>query len=520
MYRVLYRKGRPRTFSEVSGQEHITSTLANEIMSGKISHAYLFTGSRGTGKTTCAKIFAKAINCLSPVNGSPCNECAVCKGIDDGSILDVIELDAASNNGVDNIRDIIEESNFTPVNTKFRVYIIDEVHMLSTGAFNALLKTLEEPPEHVKFILATTEVHKIPATILSRCQRFDFHRITPESIAKRVEYVADQENIEIDREAALLIARIADGALRDALSLLDRCSGTGERVTQETVSAAAGIAGIRSLFDLADCINRGDTAAALATVNTLHNESCDMERLCSELLNHYRNLMVVKTSDKPQELIICIDEDMELYKKQAQNISLQNILYCMSVLEDALIKLKNSINKRIETEMTVVRLCSPEQAGDYSALVKRIEKLEQALSSGFIQQKETKIVPKAEPAVPKAETAAKTEPSQEKSSVQSAPGEDIPFDKWSEVLSILQETDRPLTGILNGSAAFVRGEHILIKCDNPTFPQFIKTQAHSAALREAVFKAANQKYRLGIYRSKEPEEKAADPLAELIKKIN
>ena len=489
-------------------------------MSGKISHAYLFTGSRGTGKTTCAKIFAKAINCLSPVNGSPCNECAVCKGIDDGSILDVIELDAASNNGVDNIRDIIEESNFTPVNTKFRVYIIDEVHMLSTGAFNALLKTLEEPPEHVKFILATTEVHKIPATILSRCQRFDFHRITPESIAKRVEYVAGQEDIEIDREAALLIARIADGALRDALSLLDRCSGTGERVTQETVSAAAGIAGRRSLFDLADCINSGDTAASLATVNTLHNESCDMERLCSELLNHYRNLMVVKTSDKPQELIICIDEDMELYKKQAQNISLQNILYCMSVLEDALIKLKNSINKRIETEMTVVRLCSPEQSGDYSALVKRIEKLEQALSSGFVQSKETKTAPKTEPAVPKAETAAKSEPSQEKAAVQSAPGEDIPFDKWSEVLSILQETDRPLTGILNGSAAFVRGEHILIKCDNPTFPQFIKTQTHSAALREAVFKATNQKYRLGIYRSKEPEEKTADPLAELIKKIN
>ena len=222
MYRVLYRKWRPQTFSDVIGQEHITSTLAHEIESGKVSHAYLFTGSRGTGKTTCAKIFAKAVNCPHTHNGNPCNECEICKGIDDGSILDVIEIDAASNNGVDNIRDLREEANYTPVHTKYRVYIIDEVHMLSIGAFNALLKTLEEPPEHVKFVLATTEVHKLPATILSRCQRFDFHRITPENISARLKYVAGEEKIELDDDASLLIARIADGAMRDALSISQR----------------------------------------------------------------------------------------------------------------------------------------------------------------------------------------------------------------------------------------------------------------------------------------------------------
>ncbi|MDO5448424.1 MAG: DNA polymerase III subunit gamma/tau [Clostridia bacterium] len=283
MYQALYRKWRPQVFADVVGQDHITTTLMNEIETGRHSHAYLFTGSRGTGKTTCAKIFAKAVNCEHPINGDPCNECETCKGIDSGAIMDVIEIDAASNNGVDNIRDIRDEANFTPVNGKYRVYIIDEVHMLSTGAFNALLKTLEEPPAHVKFILATTEVHKLPATILSRCQRFDFKRITPEDIAKRLAYVAGEEGLELEADAAMLIARLADGALRDALSILDQCIGHSRHITLDVVNATVGLAGKEYLFALSASILNKDSASALAQINTLHNNSCDMERLCNEL---------------------------------------------------------------------------------------------------------------------------------------------------------------------------------------------------------------------------------------------
>ena len=533
LYQVLYRKWRPRTFSDVAGQEHITSTLANEIVSGKVSHAYLFTGSRGTGKTTCAKIFAKAVNCLNPVNGSPCCECAICRGIDDGSVLDVIELDAASNNGVDNIRDIIDESNFTPVNAKYRVYIIDEVHMLSTGAFNALLKTLEEPPEHVKFILATTEVHKIPSTILSRCQRFDFKRITPEAIAKRVAYVAEQENIEIDSDACFLIARVADGALRDALSLLDRCSGTGGKIDSETVSAAAGLAGRERLFSLIDAINKKDTSLALSIVSDLHNDSCDMERLCSEMLNHFRNLLIVKTVKNPYELIICVDEDMNRYRSQAEKFNLETILYCLSVIEKALVSLKNSINKRIETEMTVVRLCNPSVSNDNSALIVRIEKLEEAIKNGItVKPKEnfgTTIVrktytqPEPEQPVQKEENDTPplpAEPPEENGGNQTSASGDVPLNSWGDVVSSLQTIDRPLMSILTGSSAFIRGEHLLIKCDNPTFPQFIKVPLHSSALREAVTKVTGKKFRLGIYRSEQSSAVKKDPLADLIKKIN
>ncbi len=526
MYQVLYRKWRPRCFADVAGQEHITSTLAGEIVSGKVSHAYLFTGSRGTGKTTCAKIFAKAVNCLHPVDGNPCNECEICRGIDDGTILDVIELDAASNNGVDNIREIIEESNFTPVNARYRVYIIDEVHMLSTGAFNALLKTLEEPPEHVKFVLATTEVHKIPSTILSRCQRFDFHRITPEAIAKRVIYVAEQEGIDLTEDAALLIARIADGALRDALSLLDRCSGSGEKITTDVVSAAAGLAEKGYLFSLVDAVKERDVSKAFSIINSLHNNSCDMERLCTELLNHFRNLMIIKTVKNPGEIIICIDDDMELYKNQAEKFTLQGILYCLSVIENGLIALKNSINKRIETEMTVVRLCSPELVEDNTALIQRIERLEEMMKNGV----RVETVKKEEKPAVKQETPQEVSPPpvSEESYQQPAAspvqnndtGEDVPFTSWGDVIQEIQNTDRPLTGILTGSSAYIRGDHLLIKCDNPTFPQFIKTGIHAAALREAVVKVTGRKYRLGIYRSSDNSQKARDPLAELINKIN
>ena len=277
------------------GQPQVTVTLQNELMAGRIAHAYLFTGSRGTGKTTCAKILAKAVNCLHPQDGDPCGECEICRAADDGSLMDIVEIDAASNNGVDNIRTLREEANFTPASAKYRVYIIDEVHMLSVGAFNALLKTLEEPPPHVIFILATTEAHKLPATILSRCQRFDFRRIPPEDIADRLDYVARQEGATVNRDAALLLARLADGALRDALSLLDQCLGRSHAVTEAVVNETAGLAGRDHLFDFAEFVRRQDAASALELIARLHEGSKDMARLCEELSSHYRGLMLIKT---------------------------------------------------------------------------------------------------------------------------------------------------------------------------------------------------------------------------------
>lgn len=531
MYRVLYRKWRPQTFSDVVGQEHITSTLAHEIESGKVSHAYLFTGSRGTGKTTCAKIFAKAVNCPHTHNGNPCNECEICKGIDDGSILDVIEIDAASNNGVDNIRDLREEANYTPVHTKYRVYIIDEVHMLSIGAFNALLKTLEEPPEHVKFVLATTEVHKLPATILSRCQRFDFHRITPENISARLKYVAGEEKIELDNDASLLIARIADGAMRDALSILDRCAGINDHVTAEVVSNAAGLAGKGHLFDMVDNINQNNSSEVLSIIDKLHGESCDMERLCSELINHYRNLMMIKTVKEPQKLIVCTDHDLELYKKQADKTNLYKILNCISLLEEASTVLKNSSSKRTEMELTAVKMTMPGISNDNTAILSRIDNLEKAIKGGkFVTENQTEKVKEetkstqpikdSELPPPPPETQYEIHNERQKNKADNDTEEDTLFTQWGEVLSLLDVSDKPLTGILGASSAYIRGDFILIKCDNPIFSQFIRQSNHSMAIRKAVFDVTGRKYRLGIYKSSDNQTENKDPLADLIKKIN
>ena len=357
MYQALYRKWRPKVFSDVVGQDHITTTLKNEIETGRHSHAYLFTGSRGTGKTTCAKIFAKAVNCEHPVNGDPCNECETCVGIDNGSNLDVVEIDAASNNGVDNIRDIRDEAGYTPANGKYRVYIIDEVHMLSTGAFNALLKTLEEPPKHVKFILATTEVHKLPATILSRCQRFDFRRIKPEDIQSRITYIASNEGVTLQSEAGELISRLADGALRDALSILDQCIGRSHNVTVDTVNEVVGLTGKDVLFSLASNIIEKNTPPALENIDALYNSSCDMEHLCGELIHHFRNLMICKAVTSPDTLIECSSDELSAYIRQAENCSMEQVLYILSVLENALGSMRKGLHRRVEMEMAIIRLC-------------------------------------------------------------------------------------------------------------------------------------------------------------------
>ncbi|MCL2022901.1 MAG: DNA polymerase III subunit gamma/tau [Oscillospiraceae bacterium] len=363
MYRVLYRQYRPVTFSEVAGQNHVTDALSAELTGGRLGHAYLFTGSRGTGKTTCAKILSRAVNCENPAqNGDPCNQCAICKGILDGTILDVAEIDAASNNSVDNIRELKDEADFPPVRAKYRVYIIDEVHMLSIGAFNALLKVLEEPPAHVIFILATTEVHKIPATILSRCQRFDFRRILPEEIAARLTEVARAEEVSITPEAALLIARIADGALRDALSLLDSAIAISTEVTEKTVSDAAGVADKSYLFALTDAIARRDTAAALRLLHTLYSGACDMERLCSELLYHFRHLMLAGALKGSRDLIVCTDGEYEEIVRQSSAFGLADCIRAIRQLEQTLGGMKFDSGKRLLMELAVIKLCMDDDA--------------------------------------------------------------------------------------------------------------------------------------------------------------
>ncbi len=549
MYQVLYRKYRPHVFSDIVGQEHVTSTLSNELKEGKISHAYLFNGSRGTGKTTCARILAKAVNCLNPHDGNPCNECEMCKGIDNGSILDVIEIDAASNRGVDNIRDLTDEANFTPANAKYRVYIIDEVHMLTIEAFNALLKTLEEPPEHVKFILATTEVHKLPPTILSRCQRFDFRRIPVEDIVKRLKYVCDCENLQIDDSAAALVASVADGALRDALSLLDQCASRSKNITSEVVEAAAGMAGKSYLYDLTDALNVHDTATVFKMIDDLHNASCDMERLCSELISHFRNLMVVKTVKKADGLIVCTAEELKKIGEQSQKFTLENILYCLSQLETTLANIKKGLSGRIETEMAMVRICSPKLEETGKAVLSRIAELEMqvaSLSSGEtvkVRKNESeKVNEDAKPSLPVEDSftpppqeeddfsppafVQTAKPKQEKRTEEhiSSAAADKPFSLWAETLSLLSESDKPLRGLLEGSSAFLRGEFVLISSANPTLDQFIRIETHRRALSEAVYKAAGKKYRLGIYKGEAKQSAAAegkkDPLDDFMKKAN
>ncbi len=524
MYQVLYRKYRPKVFSDVVGQEHITSTLSKEIETGKLSHAYLFTGSRGTGKTTCAKILSKAVNCLHPVNGNPCNECEVCKGIESGAILDIAEIDAASNNGVDNIRDIREEINFTPASCKYRVYIIDEVHMLSIGAFNALLKTLEEPPAHVKFILATTEVHKLPVTILSRCQRFDFRRVSPEAMAQRMKYIAAEEGFTVTDEALSLISRIADGGMRDALSLLDQCIGHGKNVDADLVCSVAGMTGKDHLFSLADTVGDRDSAKALEIISDLHSNSCDMERLCSDMINHFRNLMIVKTVKNAGNLLVCTNEELEQYKTQSSRFTLENILFSISLLQECMADIKRGVNRRIEMEMTFIKLSTPSVASDNEALLRRIADLEASIKSGSITVKaepvrasetqQTPVVTKEEKAEAKAEQETVPPPYEEEIP---AAEESIP---WAEVLSELTSINMPLWGVLNGSSAVIQGDFVLIKSDNPTLSAFIKTGTNARDVKTAINRVMGRAYRLGLYNSQtQPAEKAQpkkDPLENLI----
>lgn len=361
MYRALYRKWRPQRFEDVVGQRAIVTALKNQITANRVGHAYLFTGVRGTGKTTCAKIFAKAVNCLHPVNGDPCGECEICKGIDNGSILDVVEMDAASNNGVDDIRDLRDETAYTPSACKYKVYIIDEVHMLSTAAFNALLKTLEEPPAHVIFILATTEIQKVPATILSRCQRYDFTRIGPEDIARRVEYIAGEEKLELSPDGAELIARLADGALRDALSILDTCAGVTAKIDADVVRRMAGVTDRSYLFRISDALEAQDGATALAQLAQLRQQSVDVKRLTEELIAHYRALMLAALPGGQSLLSGVSPEEEALYLEKGPQLGQREAIRAIRALGSALEHMTRGSDQRIELELALFGLSKPPQ---------------------------------------------------------------------------------------------------------------------------------------------------------------
>lgn len=392
MHLALYRKYRSATFDEVISQEHITTTLKNQIKSGTPAHAYLFTGSRGTGKTTCAKLMAKAVNCLSPVDGNPCGECESCKAIAAGC-PDIIEMDAASNNGVDDVRALRDEVMYAPTVCKYKVYIIDEVHMLSASAFNALLKTIEEPPPHVIFILATTEIHKVPATIASRCQQFRFSRIDVEESTKRLCEIAKKENVKLTEDAARLISRLSDGGMRDAVSLLDQCISVSNDIDEQTVRTTAGIAGTDHLFALAECVREHSAAEALKIIDELHDQSKDLMLLLDELLSHFRNLCMLTATNNDFSLIPAGSGARNDLARQAGEFTLGEIMRCMDILQDCIAKTPKTAKRKTVAEMCLIRLCTPRLDSDTSALSLRLERLENRLDK--LCDGEVKIQPRS-----------------------------------------------------------------------------------------------------------------------------
>ena len=382
MYQALYRKWRPRTFDDVVGQSHITDTLKQQVAGDRLSHAYLFTGTRGTGKTTCAKILSRAVNCQAPVNGNPCNRCPACLGIENGSILDVLELDAASNNGVDQVRALRDEAVYTPAAVRKRVYIVDEVHMLSTPAFNALLKILEEPPAHLMFILATTELHKVPATIKSRCQQFSFKRILPGQIAQRLGYVAQQEGIDLTREGAALLARLADGGLRDALSLLDQCAGGGQRVDEQDILDTLGLAGNLETARLMGLIAGHDTAGALDALARLYGNGKDVGSVLEELSSLARDLLLRKTAPQGGAALLTGGYDEAAMRALGEQLTAPRLLQMLKVLQNALPDLARSANRRTDAELCLIRLSDERLDDSFAGLAARVARLEEQLASG------------------------------------------------------------------------------------------------------------------------------------------
>ena len=534
MYHALYRKWRPQKFADVVGQEPIVTALQNQIASGRIGHAYLFTGTRGTGKTTCAKIFAKAINCLDHSSPDPCGECEVCRGIDEGTVLDISEIDAASNNGVDDIRDLRDETAFLPTVCQYKVYIIDEVHMLSTSAFNALLKTMEEPPPHVIFILATTEVQKVPATILSRCQRYDFARITADKIAGRLLYVASQESFTLTEGAAALIGRLADGAMRDALSILDTCAGVSTQVDEALVRRMAGVTDRAYLFEISDAIAKGDAVAALQKVAELRQQSVDMRRLCTELAGHYRNLML---SSLPQgtALLTGISPEEEAAYSARASTPQADAVRGIEAFGEALEKMGRGADQRIELELAIFSLTQPaaqpavqvvQQAAPAaqgqpapfasgpapfaaqpvqpavpSPAAPAVQPAGQPVQPPVAQPEEDPVPWQAAPANPQAFAPEPSPPPAAPAAPAVPPADRTlrPFAPWPQVLEALSGRDPAMSSFLRGSGAFYDGRRVLIDC-NETFRDYMRQNKETnRLLKQVILEVSGIRCGIGPY---------------------
>ncbi|MBP8593750.1 MAG: DNA polymerase III subunit gamma/tau [Ruminococcus sp.] len=518
MYKALYRKWRPLTFDDVISQQHITETLKNQIKSGKTAHAYLFTGSRGTGKTTCARILAKAVNCPNMKDGNPCLECDICREAEEGSLTDIIELDAASNNGVDDVRDLRDAAVYSPERCQYKIYIIDEVHMLSNAAFNALLKIMEEPPPYLKFILATTEIHKVPATIASRCQRYDFRRIRQEDMAERLTYIAQQESLDLTPDGAALIAKLADGGMRDAVSLLDQCSVCAEQINAETVSATAGIAGRGYLYDILEAVSEGDTPKALEVTAQLYDMSKDLMRLCEELILQMRNIMLIKASpDTAGSLISCMPDELDRLRALAEKTPLEDVMSRLELLQECRERMSRAMNKRVEFEMALIRLCGNVKASvqnvDNSEIFDKIKQLE-----GMIGKASSAAAP-----APVEKVVTATSPG---GSDQPVPNIDLhalkssdvkTCEQWGEVLEEFRKINPAVASSLEESYAGTAGNVIFITAKNPFFVSLFKIKENALSLGETIYKVLGQKYVIKARSTVNPE-KQRSAAEELVKK--
>ena len=493
MYQALYRKWRPKTFDDVIGQAHVVKTLKNEVMSKRISHAYLFTGSKGTGKTSCAKILAKAINCMNSSDGNPCGECEVCKSIEQNNMLDITEIDAASNNGVENIRSMREEAVFSPVNCKYRVYIVDEVHMLSVGAFNAFLKILEEPPEHVVFILATTEVHKIPATIISRCQRFDFYKIGTEDICKRLEYICEKENIKIESSAIKLIANSSDGAMRDALSILDQCANVCENdIDEKSVKNILGIVGTEYLVEVVEYILKSKTVECVKFINKMYSESKNMVKLCEELLEYFRDILEFQITG------VCNNESIKDLDLSVFN--LDKILVILEILQQAYKNMNSGVDKKIEMEITLLKLC----------VLNNRNIISDDTSEKTIKIKEnSKEKPIFKEIIEKSDL-------QNKALSDNISSEERIFEYWQDVLSSLKNEDnlKSLYISLKDSNAYECKNYVLIDSKNSLSFELLRQVQYRNAIKKTIENISGKRYSIGPYNKKE--QPSSDLLESLI----
>ena len=500
VYQALYRKYRPQTFDDVIGQLAVTQTLKTQLVTDKMSHAYLFTGSRGTGKTSCAKILAKAVNCLNPENGNPCNRCSACRSIDDGSCMDVLEIDAASNNGVDNVRDLRDDAIYTPSQVKKRVYIIDEVHMLSISAFNALLKIIEEPPEHLLFILATTELHKVPATILSRCQRFSFRRISQEDIAARLQYVAYQENIDMDESAARVLSRLADGGMRDGLSLLDQvASATAGELTAERVYACLGIAGEQRSAEMMSYIANHDTTNALALFSKLYTEGKDLAAMLDELASMTRDLLILKTAPGSGITMLSgVAADHEV-AALTERFSGGELVRMMTQLQQTMSGFTRSSSRRMDAELCIMNLCQPELSLDAESLNARLTRLEEQLKTGsFVMKQPQKVATVQEAADddrPPLPDDADAPPSEEEvpPAPKPAPQSQAPAGFWTDLMTASRKElkppasgffvaaqNSPLRGALKGNVLELRCQNTFV-ADTVNRPDILEVVTRKAS---------------------------------------